>query len=138
MISKLWLFLNIEYHMSDLLLQKDLKDPATKVDITVEQGADFFLDITLKQKNNLPVDLTSYTGRGKIKVTIADSTAAANFTVVFDANRKTGKVGLYLSNATTAALSFNTGVYDFELVSGSGVVTRLIEGRVFFKKEVTK
>ena len=65
--------------------------------------------------------LVSLTSPGDIVIT----TAPAEIEITIDA-------------ATTAALDFDEGVYDLELVDGSGNVTRLVEGNVTFIKEVTR
>jgi hypothetical protein len=47
-------------------------------------------------------------------------------------------VNLTIASAATAALTPGLYVYDLEIVSGSGVVTRLIEGNFKVKAEVTR
>ena len=47
-----------------------------------------------------------------------------------------GSIGVYISAATSSMLTFNTGVYDLEITSGS-FVTRLLQGNVQLSKEVT-
>jgi hypothetical protein len=49
-----------------------------------------------------------------------------------------GTVTLTVDAATTANLTPSLYVYDLELVSGGGVVTRLIEGNFNVKAEVTR
>jgi len=39
--------------------------------------------------------------------------------------------------AVTEAIPNDVGVYDLEMVSPSGVVTRLMQGKVKFSEEVT-
>jgi hypothetical protein len=47
-----------------------------------------------------------------------------------------GTINLFISAASSSYLTFNQGVYDLEITSGS-VVTRLIQGSVQLSKEVT-
>ena len=49
-----------------------------------------------------------------------------------------GTITLTISAAATAALTAASGCYDLELVSGSGLVTRLLQGRVVVSREVTR
>lgn len=49
-----------------------------------------------------------------------------------------GSIGLFISAATSSTLNFSEGVYDIELQSTSGIVTRLLEGIVKLSKEVTR
>jgi hypothetical protein len=45
---------------------------------------------------------------------------------------------LTISATDTAALTFLAGVYDLELVSGSGVVTQILKGNITVDTEVTR
>ena len=78
------------------------------------------MDIREKIEDSSALETLSTTG-GEIVITTAQ-----------------GKLVMTLTTAQTGALDFNRGVYDLELVSGVGVVTRLIQGEVDFKKEVTR
>jgi hypothetical protein len=50
----------------------------------------------------------------------------------------TGTIDIVISATDTAAITWATGVYDLELVSSGGEVTRLIEGKIKVSKEVTR
>jgi hypothetical protein len=56
----------------------------------------------------------------------------------FTLPRTSGSIGLFISAATSSNLSFTEGVYDIELQSNGGIVTRLLEGLVKLSKEVTR
>lgn len=88
-----------------------------------------------------PVDLTGYTARMQVRA------SAAADAVLLDLTTENGGITLGTTDGTvtctatatqTAALTFGTGVYDLELVDGSGVVTRLAEGSVCLSREVTR
>jgi hypothetical protein len=49
-----------------------------------------------------------------------------------------GTVTLTISATDTAALTPGKYVYDLELVSGGGIVSRIIEGNFVVKAEVTR
>jgi len=49
-----------------------------------------------------------------------------------------GTISLNASATTTAAITAQVALYDLELVSSSGVVTRLLEGKFTITPEVTK
>lgn len=110
-----------------------------RYDINIDQGATWSITLTIKHANKLPLNLTGYTGEGMIKKTIDDPTALAEFVVTFPSPLE-GKVSLYLSAETTAALDFNWGVYDFKIASPSpnSQVTRVLQGKVFLNKEVSR
>jgi hypothetical protein len=48
-----------------------------------------------------------------------------------------GSIGVYISAASSSAFSFDTAVYDLELVTGI-TVTRLLQGTIKLDKEVTR
>ncbi len=51
---------------------------------------------------------------------------------------KAGTIDILISAATTAAFTPNTYVYDLELVSANGSVTRMVEGSFTVTPEVTR
>lgn len=115
-----------------------------KLNITVEKGATFKLNLTWNNKDGAgvltPVDLTGFTARAQAR---ADHAAAATLFSLTNGTGITlggaaGTIAVVISAADTAAIVGDEGVWDLELVSGSGEVTRLVEGRVKFTPEVTK
>ena len=88
-----------------------------------------------------PVDLTGFTARMTIKNrvggTVLYTLTTENGGIVIDA--AANLVTLNISAVDTAAMTFTTGVYDLEMVSGAtpAVVTALLSGRVTVSKEVT-
>lgn len=88
-----------------------------------------------------PVSLAGYTARMQIRPTAEDTaTPLASLVsptdIVLDDTLKT--ITVSISATATAAYTFTTGVYDLELVSGAGVVTKLLSGSVSVLPEVTK
>jgi hypothetical protein len=49
-----------------------------------------------------------------------------------------GTIVITLTATQTAALTAGNYVYDLELVSGAGVVTRLVQGNVTVTAEITR
>ena len=90
---------------------------------------------------NTPVDLMGFKARMKIKNRVGGTTlytlTTENGALAIDAAAKI--ITIDISESDTAAMTFTTGVYDLELVSGTtpAVVTALISGRVTVSKEVT-
>jgi len=91
-----------------------------------------------------PVDLSGYTGRMKIKDkvggTVLASTEVADtpadvITITLDNVGKT--ITVQIAADDTAAFTWTKGVYDLEMVSGTGVVTDLLQGKVTVELEVT-
>ena len=112
---------------------------AATYDIIIEEGADFDTTFTYLDTGGNAVDVTGFTARMKVKENKDD---AGNIISLTDVSGITlggvaGTVQVKMTAAQTDAMSFEWGVYDLEIVSGAGVVTRLVEGAVRFVREVT-
>jgi len=111
-------------------------------DITIEQGATFQMPITWTTGVvPTPVNLTGYTARMQVRKTYASTTAVLSLTTENGGITLGGALGTIdiLASATqTAAIAIKSGVYDLELVSGGGIVTRLLQGAVEITPEVTR
>lgn len=113
-----------------------------RYDLTVEQGATFGLSLTWKDAAGTPIDLTGYSARAHIRsMTQSASTllemTTANSRIVLGG--PAGTIVLSASSAVTAALAAPIdAVWDLELESGAGTVTRLLEGNVHIDPEVTR
>lgn len=86
-----------------------------------------------------PVDLSAYTARLQIR----RSVNAEDFLVeLTDVDGLTlgadGSIEIVIEAEVLEALSFSAAVYDLELVSTIDEVTRLVEGKITFSKEVTR
>lgn len=110
-------------------------------DIYIEQGATYNQPLVWKDSSGTAVNVTGYTARMQIRKTIDATTIILTLTTengritVGGAN---GLITLLVSAADTAALTTFCGVYDLEVISPAGVVTRLLEGQVEVSKEVTR
>ena len=119
--------------------------PAKKTHILIEQGASFSQDFLWLDGNNTPptpIDLTGYSARMQIRrhhdsaEAILDVTNAGTEITLGTAD---GTITVSLDEAASAALPAPFyGVYDLEVEDESGYVTRLIEGHVEIRPEVTR
>lgn len=110
---------------------------AAKANIVIDQGADFSTAITVTDVDGNIVDLTNYTAAGQIRKHYT-STTAVSFTITFDTPRTDGIVNLKLSNTQTANMEAGRYVYDVELTSLGGTVSRLAEGIATVTPQVTR
>tara|TARA_B100000963_G_C22573892_1_gene647436 strand:+ start:748 stop:1098 length:351 start_codon:yes stop_codon:yes gene_type:complete len=109
--------------------------------LTIEQGATFSLVITYKDSAGSAINLTGFTARMSLRTFIEDSSAILTLTTEngrIALGGGAGTVTLTVSASDTAALTAGNGVYDLELISSGGVVTRLIEGSYSIVREVTR
>jgi len=113
---------------------------ATTYDILIEQGATFSQVITYKD-NGVAVNLTGYTARMQVRSTLESATTVVELTTAngrIALGGAAGTITLTISATDTAGLTSGRGVYDLELVSGSGIVTRLLQGVATISRNVTR
>ena len=113
---------------------------AGTLDFTIEQGATFNLVLTWRIDNVL-VNLSGYTARLASRVDVEDTEVILSLTTANGGITLGGALGTISLNQTatqTALLLAGTYVYDLELVSGAGIVTRLVQGGLEISPEVTR
>jgi hypothetical protein len=117
--------------------------------LLIEQGATFQWTLLFPLNANNPtgpkMDLTGYSARMHIRSEVASTVVLASLTssvltitggilmVPLE-----GRMDIELSDTVTSAFNFERAVYDLELVSPSGIVTRLFKGSVSLSLEVTR
>jgi hypothetical protein len=127
---------------------------AGKYNFVVEQGSQHELSFRYKLADGTYQNLTSFRARMSVKDHITDtayvyqatSDASAdtgyNVHFVIAASQgtaaNTGKFTLTIPAGITAAFTFGQGVYDLELVSNGGVVSKLLEGKFKVKPQVSE
>jgi hypothetical protein len=112
------------------------------LDLNCYQGANFDYRLTW-QTNGTAVNLTGYNARMQVRDSYDAGTAIVSLTAGtgITLGGTAGTIDLALSATATAALDGTPNtqfVYDLELVSGAGYVTRLVEGRFYVFPEVTR
>ena len=114
---------------------------AERFDFTVEQGATFKWYITINDPNapTTPLNLTGYTVRSQARLKYESTSASFTFVcTIQDQVTNTGKVLLYLTDETTAAITKGRYVYDVELESSGGEVARIYQGSITVSPEATR
>lgn len=106
-------------------------------DIYLEQGTDYNNRITLDDINGVPYNLTNFTITAQAKT----SYYAANASIIFDASvydANNGIIQLSANSYTTSSISaWPNLVYDVKIVDPDGLVTRIVEGRIFISPKVS-
>jgi hypothetical protein len=113
---------------------------AGTLDFTIEQGATFNLLLTWKI-DGTPVNITNWTARLAARVDVEDSEVILSLTTSNGGITLGGAAGTISLNQTatqTALLPAGTYVYDLELISAVGAVTRLVQGELDISPEVTR
>ena len=126
---------------------------------TIEQGTTFQRTFKYKDANGNPLDLSDHDVRMQIRSDKADNTTS--FLHEFGSGSSFSTEGsgglfilstssaapentldqftLFISASTTENMTFNSAIYDIEIEeSGSGIVTRLLQGKIKISKEVTR
>lgn len=119
---------------------------AAQHDLVIEQGASYSQAVQWKVGSPATaVNLTGYTARMQLRSNVTASTTALSLTtengriaLTTGSGAGAGTITLSISATDTAALTAGRYVYDLELVSSGGQVTRLMEGIVTVSAEVTR
>ena len=110
---------------------------AAIANLTIDQGASFSSDVTLKDSSNNLFDLTGYTASAKLAKGYSSTITRVAMTSTIASDPTTGVVTLSLTATQTAALDAPARyVYDLEVTSGAQV-TRVIEGIINVRPNVT-
>jgi len=107
---------------------------ATKANLVIDQGTTFSTIITVADAEGVALDLSNYTGAAQMRKHYSSSNSFS-FTI-YVAN--TGTVTLSMSANTTANITSGRYVYDCEITSNTGVVSRIAEGIITVTPEVTR
>jgi len=115
----------------------------TKVNMYIPQGATYGHKFLYRQESDESIiSLNGYTARLHIRDKVT-STAALYEASTDEGDGITitgsqGEVYLEIPAAITAAWTWTRAVYDLEIISGIGKVTRIAEGNVKVSPEVTR
>ena len=108
---------------------------AIKANLVIDQGSTFTATIDLTDAGGAVFNLTNYTVAAQMRKNYTSSTAT-NF--VTSHTGATGKINLSLIQSTTATLEPGRYLYDVEITSAGGVVTRVVEGIVTVTPGITR
>ncbi len=112
------------------------KMAAGTYNFTVEQGATFTRLLTLKE-NDSAMNLTGYSAASQMRSTADTSTVAGTFTATVS-NAGAGQITLSMTATQTGNIEEGIYVYDTEITSGAGAITRVLQGKVTVTANVTR
>jgi len=102
----------------------------------IDQGTDFSVTVDVTDTDGSVLDLDGYTADAQIRKTYSSSSVSATFGTSISASN--GQVTLTLSDTVTAGLSAGRYVYDLNIESSGGQVTRVVEGQAIVTPGVTR
>ncbi len=111
-----------------------------KHNFVFEQGTSIERVITWTDQQDVPIDNTGYTAAMQLRKLHASATAILSLGSPADINvgGTDGKFTIVVASAVMITLAAGRYVYDFEITSSGGIVTRLLEGSRIITPEVTK
>lgn len=101
----------------------------------LEKGADFIQNITFRNSDRTPLNLTGYTAAAKIRK-YPTSPYYNIITVVFT-DRVNGQIRLFISKENTASLPSGRNYYDILLTDPDGITTKKMEGSIIVNDSST-
>lgn len=107
------------------------------VELNMDQGATFNVDIDLTEANSSPINVTGFTFSSSIRKSYYSSRVTANL-VVTVINAANGNVSLSLAAANTANIKAGRYLFDVKQVDTSNVTSRVVEGIITVNPQVTK
>ena len=107
----------------------------TKQNLVIDQGATFSANLVIKDSVGDLLDLTNYSANSQMRKHYT-STTSTSFTTAI--NTTSSVVTISLTANETSNVVSGRYVYDLEITSNTGIVTRSYEGIVTVTPEVTK
>lgn len=98
---------------------------AIKANIVIDQGTDFSATIDVLDAEDNVFDLTGYTPAAQMRKNYASS-SAVTFTATD--NDTLGQITIELTSNTTSQLEPGRYLYDVEITSPGGTISRVVEG----------
>jgi hypothetical protein len=113
---------------------------AVQYNVEIDQGADWFLNVTYEQPAGTPVNITGYTSALQLRSLPTDATAVLSLSTGsgITITGSTGLVAVHATATQTRAIDEGIYYYDLEITSQSNIVTRLIQGQAYVSAEVTR
>jgi hypothetical protein len=111
---------------------------ADTYNLSVDQGADFFLNVQYKDSADVPINLTGYTAAMQFRqvsttITALNLTSSSGITIT----AATGTLAIHITAAQTAALAASLFQYELEITSSAGIITRLLQGVASVNAQLT-
>ena len=103
----------------------------------IDQGSTFSTTVYVKNDDETAFDLTAHTAAGQIRKSYSSSTAV-DFSLEIADPATLGQINASLTDTQTGSLEEGRYVYDIEVTSSTGTVTRVLEGIITVSPQVTK
>lgn len=110
---------------------------------SLNQGSDYVIPLRLQDSAGTPLDLSGYSARMQIRRTAGACLAIDDLSSEGEAPRikidaEAGKILLNFPHDITEKWPTGAMVYDIEITSPSGQITRILQGNLNVSAEVTR
>lgn len=107
----------------------------------IPQGTDLTLPFVLQNGDETPINLSGYTAAMQLRVLVTaeqavDTLTTDNGRIMIDA--AAGKITCSFPHESTEKYPVKTLVYDLEITSSGGEITRIVQGKAVVSAEVTR
>jgi len=109
---------------------------AARADIIIDQGTTFETVVTVTDDDGNVVNLTDYEAASQIRKHHTSSSVTSTFVITNGGTN--GQLTLTLSSSATGGMDAGRYVYDVEVTTAAGVVSRVVEGIVTVNPQVTR
>lgn len=113
---------------------------AGKINLTIDQGADFSHTFQILDPQNVPIDLTGYTAKMQARTSFSSDVVVIDLTTEnggLDIDLATAELTISIPRPATALFTFDRLVYDILLISTADT-WRLVEGQINLCRGVTR
>lgn len=109
---------------------------ASIANLYIDQGTDFSITVDVTDSSGGVQDLSGYSASAQMRKTYNSSSVSATFATSI--SESAGQVTISLTDTQTNAIDAGRYVYDLIVTSGSGSITRVIEGQAILTPSVTR
>ena len=109
---------------------------ATISNLYVDAGSTYSNIITVTASNGLPLNLVGYTVASQMRKSYQSSQVYAFTASIYLA--ESGKIRLQLTDEQSALIPSGRWLYDVEIASPAGVISRVVEGIVTINPQITQ
>jgi hypothetical protein len=109
---------------------------AVTANILIDQGTDYSTTIFVSDENDMPINVNGFSFSAQARKHYT-SNIAYDFTVTI-LNDVDGEVSLSMNRISSANIAAGRYVYDCEMTDTANVTTRLVQGLLTVKPQVTR
>jgi hypothetical protein len=111
---------------------------ASIIDLYIDQGSDFYTEITLQRENGLIIDLTNFIVYSQFRKSYK-SPAYYSFVTNIIGDPTLGKISLSLSGLSSNDIKPGRYLYDVEVINNiNNIRLRAVEGVLLVTPEITR